>query len=315
MANSKKGKSKSSTAKKKTSSKANSAKRVVDNKHAVVSKKEIEIKKVHKKQLKPFFSFIIALIIVGFISYFAYDNLFKIEPPTYSKANTSNIIMSDEDANTLGKEKFQWLISQKNPLNDEYIFFKNSKVSYNNIKDEDVLGIAYRLSENRDRKSNSTTAEVFDKNILKEQVNNYFTSEYILSFVDFRPTGSQLCTFDNNNYSCTYDVGELENDYIYNIGGFLNATMVNNNLYVYSTILSVKRDLDVYHDEEKGIYKYNDLDNKIDDLSFYSKYENQMTRDNMDLIIKHYKNELPVYKSTFKLEKNNYVWVSTELQK
>ena len=284
----------------------------------MVNKKGVN-KNIQKEQEKSsVLSIIIALIVVALISWFIYDKLLSVNEPVIKNTNNNtNFIMSDEDAETLGKEKFNWLINQKNSITGEYIFFKDKKVTYNDIDSKDVLTIAYRLTETNDRQTNKSDEynEIFNKNILKEQIDNYFTSDLKVNYVDFYPTGSYLCTLNNNDYYCKSSITDLEKNLIYNIGGFLSAKVYNDNLFVYTTILSVKKQLDIYSEEEQGVYSYLDLDKKIDDLKIFNQYKDNMTRENMELLIKQYKNQLPVYKSTFKLEKKNYVWVSTELEK
>ena len=90
--------------------------------------------------------------------------------------------------------------------------------------------------------------------------------------------------------------------------------MSNNKLIVYSATIAVKRDLDIYHETDRGIYSNIDEETKIDDLTLYNQYHSNLTNESVQLLVEHYKDKLPRYKSTFILNNGNYVWEKTELE-
>ena len=278
------------------------------------------MEKGNRFELSSILSFIIALLIVSCIFYFVYIKFIKINKPESNNYNVNSII-DDDDIDALGKEKYAWLSSQKNVIDDSLVFFKDKSVYLNTINFQDVLMIAYRMADTNDRNPNSScndaecVYETFSKNVLKEQVDKSFSSKLNINFKDFRATGSLLCTLNSDTYSCKKDDAELKIDPLFIIPGYLYSRINGGKLVVYSTFISVKREMDIYSKDEQGIYGGTNLSNKIDDLSFYNEFKDNLTNDNMQKIVDKYKDKLPIYKSTFVLENNNYVWEKTEIDK
>ena len=303
---------------KKNTSKKSTSKKSIPSK-VVKSTKNNPPKKESNDVFASIVTAVITLLIIIGGCYFLYTNFISVKAP--NSKDYSNSFISDKDALELGEERYYWMVSHKNYDDNEYVFFKNKEVNVNNINNEDVLIMAFNALDEKDRnhnyncKDNTCNVDSFNINILKEAVNNYFSNNLNVKYEDFRPTGNLLCSISGNQYNCKIETIHLKIDPIYTIPGFIDAKVGGNKLYVYSSYISVKRELDVYKEEDRGIYANSNLDNKIDDLKQFKKYEYDLTRENANKLVQYYKDKLQIYKSTFVLYNNSYVWEKTELVK
>ena len=228
--------------------------------------------------------------------------------------------LSSQDINTLGANKYNWMLAQKD-VNGSYIFFNNKMIDINSISMENVLSIAYHSSDLKDRllsgnckDINNCEVENFSKGILQEQIINNFSNKLKINYIDFKPTATYKCNLSGDYYTCDNDPVNINVKDVMTFGSFYNAEIVDNKLIVYSTVVAFKVSAGIYDDSEKGIYPGNNLNKRIDDLTEFRKIETDLSHENITNLINKYKSKLPVYKSTFVLENNNYVWEKTEIE-
>ena len=279
--------------------------------------------------------FLIAFLIIFLISFLVYDNLIKIKNPITSD-NTSNAL-TETQIDTLGKDKFTWMNSALKKSNNYPVFFTNNSLDVNNFDNSDALVIAYDALTNDDKNETGTTdsscfkdatganttinnyptncyKETFDKSLLKEQIDKTFTSTLNINYTDFIPSGSKSCVTSDANYTCFLNMSGIDIASLLIVTGYDHSEYVNNNLIVYSKLLTVKRELDIYPKDIQGIYSDLDGNNKIDDLTYYDNVTSGgLSLESKASLITKYKDSITTYKSTFtKNIAGDYVWLSTE---
>ena len=280
--------------------------------------------------------FLIAFLIIFLVSFIIYENFIKIKNPVVNEQSTSTAL-TETQIDTLGKDKFTWMNSALKKSNNYPVFFTNNSLDVNNFDNNDALTIAYDALTNDDKNETGTTdsscfkdatgesttlsnyptncyKESFDKSLLTEQINKTFTSNLHINYIDFTPSGSKACSINGANYTCFLNMSGIDIASLLIITGYDHSEYVNNNLIVYSKLLTVKRELDIYPKDIQGIYSDLDGNNKIDDLTYYDN----VTSDGLSLeskasLITKYKDSITTYKSTYtKSNAGDYVWVSTE---
>jgi len=267
---------------------------------------------------------IITIIIIIGLIFFVYNNFLKI-----NSVNIDNISnLSSGDVYTLGKNKYSSLVNKNNIYTNGNIFFKNSNVDINNISNQDILYIAYSNLSLEDKNISGSASddcflnnnvytketypstcsiEKFDKKILEEQVNNFFSSNIKVEYTDFRPSASQICYLEDT-YTCYLSSENVDFQNYLTLTSYSSAELEDNKLFVYSYLITIRK-----VGMESGIYSDANASNKIDDISSYYNITNDyITDDNTAKLINNYKDKISKYKSTFVLENNNYVWYSTE---
>jgi hypothetical protein len=280
--------------------------------------------------------FLIAFLIVFLIGYIIYANFIEIKGPSNIENTTNELTESQID--TLGKDKFNWMNGALIKTNNNPVFFTNTNLDSTNFDNNSLLTIAYDSLTSDDRNGSGTTdnscfhdesgnnttlanypekcyKENFDKNLLKEQIDKFFSSNIVPKYESFIPSGSKACYVNkDNNYTCILNMSDIEMANILIITGYDHAQIDSNNLIVYSKLLTVKRELDIYKKDEQGIYSDLDGNNKIDDLTYYTNTTTGgLGAESKDKLINNYKDKISTYKSTFTKDSNsNYVWISTE---
>ena len=279
--------------------------------------------------------FLIAFLIIFLISFLIYENLIKIKNPI-SGDNTSTAL-TETQIDTLGKDKFTWMNSALKKNNNYPVFFTNNSLDVNNFDNSDALVIAYDALTNDDKNETGTTdstcfkdasganttidtyptncyKETFDKSLLKEQIDKTFSNTLNIDYTNFIPSGSKSCVVNDANYTCFLNMSGIDIASILIVTGYDHSEFVNNNLIVYSKLLTVKRELDIYPKDVQGIYSDLDGNNKIDDLTYYDNVTSGgLSQESKASLINKYKDSITTYKSTFtKSTSGDYVWLSTE---
>src|SRR5574344_904710 len=284
-----------------------------------------------KSKLMNFIYFIIAFLIVFLFLFIIYENFIKIKKPSGNV--TTSTSLTQEQIDTLGKEKFDWLNAQLKVNNNKPIFFTNATLNTVSIDNNDVLSILYNALSSDDHKGTGNTdnscfsssdlssyptncyKETFDKSILTEKAKKYFSTSLNINYTDFTAAGSKYCYFNNNSYTCVLKVADIKIADILILTGYDTSKIENDKLEVSSYLLTVKRDLDVYKDSEKGIYSDLDGTNKIDNLdAFKSLTSSGLNANTTKEIIDKYKDRITIFKSTFTKIDDNYVWESTSIE-
>ncbi|MBR1417291.1 MAG: hypothetical protein IJ572_05735 [Bacilli bacterium] len=275
-------------------------------------------------------STIVTLIIVIVLVFFLIKLLI---PNQKDNVNENNLNLSVQEINKLGKEKFNFLNSKHTVLTNNLIFFSNNNIDINSIKNDDILYIAYSMLSLEDKNITGTSdsdcflelgyytkdnypdkcsKERFDKNLLEEQINLNFSNNIKVNYQDFKSSGNQICLINSNEYNCYLQRFDLKlADYL-TITNYDYAVLKDDLLEVYSSLLTIRRkDNDVL---SEGVYKDSLATIKIDDLSYYNSTTNDIiNNETTNLLINKYKEQATKYKSIFKKQNSNYVWVSTEL--
>ena len=278
--------------------------------------------------------FIIAFLIIFLISFVIYENFIKIKSPTVTDTSSA---LTQTQIDTLGKDKFTWMNSALKKMNNYPVFFTNNSIDVNNFDNNDLLSIAYNALTNDDKHGTGTTdsscfktatgestnlsnypsncyKESFDKSLLKEQIDKTFTSNLNVNYQDFKPSGSKACSITDSTYTCYLNMSDIDIASILIITGYDHTEYANNKLIVYSKLLTVKRELDIYPKDIQGIYSDLDGTNKIDDLTYYDNATAAgLSSESKESLINKYKDSITTYKSVFsKNSTGDYVWESTE---
>ena len=274
-----------------------------------------------EEQHNNMFSFAIAIVVV-LVCVFFLSYSFQMKNNNYNKSLNKN------DLNKLAQEKFTSISNKRDLASNELIFFNENSLDINNISKENILYIAYTLISkedtiksgevldecfglDKDNYPEKCYLEVIDKNLLDEQIRNYFSSNINVSYNEFNISANQTCYFKDNIYNCylnrnpvtinDYKVVNVYDSYEYN----------DNKLEVYSYLLTI-RDTNSKLKED-GIFSDSKATKLIDNLDYYTNTLNkQITGDNAKKLVDHYKDDISKYKSTFVKENDNYVWLSTE---
>lgn len=296
----------------------------------VINKINVEPKKKYKWAI---LYFILAMLIVITVGYFIYNNFVKIKNPLEetiepnSNTNVSEII-------SLGKDKFEWMNAQVKRETNNPVFFTDSNLDTSNILSEDVLDILYNALASEDKNSSGTTddscfkssatdvstypstcyQERFDKNLLQDQANSLFASTLKVNYSNFLPTGSKACYLNNTTYTCVLKMNSINIGSVLVITGFDHAEYQDNNLIVYSKLLTVKRTLDIYPSDVQGIYTDITASKKIDNITYYNEVTaNGLDSDARTKLINKYQDSISTYKSTFvRNSDGSFVWNKTE---
>lgn len=269
--------------------------------------------------------FMVALLILVLTGYLIYKIFLNINNPL--EENTRVPITNNKEViNELGSDKHSFLSSKKSTSNRLPIFFKDTEVNISNIDVKDVLAIAYNslstedkngVGENSNECANSSTLEDYPENcyketidikILEDKIKSIFGSNYNINYQDFNATLSIYCQLNNNNYVCYYHKSDFTSPDYNILLAYKNSEIINNNLVVYSYLISVN------NKSNGGVYSDVNLSNYIDDLEYYkSATTNGLTAESSKEIVNHYSASATQYKSTFIKDNNNYVWSKTEL--
>ena len=274
----------------------------------------------HNNLLSFAIAFVVVLVCVFFLSY------------SFNMKNLNiNKTLNSSDLNKLAKEKFTSISSKRDLATNELIFFNENNIDINNISKENMLYIAYTLiskedtlktgevlddcfEENKDNYPEKCYLEVIDKNLLDEQIRNYFSSNISISYNDFNISANQTCYFKDNIYNCYLNRNNVTiNDYkIVNV--YDSYEYEDNKLIVYSYLLTIRDNGNKL--KEDGIYSDSKATNLIDNLDYYNNTLNkQISGDNANKIVEHYKDQISKYKTIFVKENDNFVWLSTEKEK
>ena len=304
-------------------------KKQTNNKKQPKEKQTNKTNKTNKKKpniIMSIFILIGIIIIIGVISYYVYDNFIKIKSIDNNNINNKKSL----DINKIGEEKFYFLRSQNRVDNHKLLFFTENKIlDASNINNNDILAVIYSNigDENKNITGNSDSncavldqypsncyKESFDINILKNQVNNFFTNKININYNNFYPSIYKYCTLNNNNYECILKQSDFKVDMLFTLVSLYETKLEDNNLVLYTGLITVKRNTDGVPEEEKGVYSDSLGLNKIDNLNYFNNltngmYSNELTKQ----LLEHYKNSATKYKTTFVLENNNYVWLKTEI--
>ena len=273
-------------------------------------------------------SSIIALVIIGAAIIYVYKYVLIDEN------NNQNKELTSVEVDKIGKEKFD-IINSKHRLSDNgLIFFTNNTISNKTISNEDILYVSYTMMSledknksgevkeecfldnnkyNQDNYPITCSKETFDKDILGEQVNNLFGNINV-NYSDFRPSASQKCFLKGDTYNCYLDRSSMSVLKYFTVSNYAYTTYEEGKLYIYSYLLTFRKN--DTSDYEAGIYSDSNATNKIDDLNYYlNELHDNLNSETSTKLIEKYRNSITMYKSTFEKYNNNYVWVSTEIEK
>ena len=273
---------------------------------------------------------IITLIVLAVIVaavYCGYKFLFNVDE---NSSNLNPVKIED-----VGKEKFSFLYSKHNVYNNDFIFFKNNDVNINNIDNQDVLMTLYTMLSKEDKnrsgeannecfldKGNYTKdnypstcyKETFDKSILEEQFNNYFSPNLKVKYTNFLSSGNQECYIDNSTYNCYLKRNNVSIREYVTVMDYDYSILNDDKLEIYSYLLTIRSSK--YNNYLEGIYSDSEATKYIDNLSYYNTELNGIIDSSTTKrIIEKYRSKISKYKSTFIKNNKNYVWVSTELVK
>ena len=237
--------------------------------------------------------------------------------------------MNNEEIKEYGRDKFYFINSINNINTNQLVFFTDRNLTYKDLSNNDKLSIGYNLIsiEDRNQKGKTTDecfnasdypsdcfSEKFDKNILLEQLRNVFGKSIDITYMDFKPSVNVSCYLKENSYECRLNRGELVLSNLQQITMYSSSEIKNNQLIVYSYILSVKAGTS-FEEEEKGVYSDALGQNKIDDLNYYNQlFGDSISQEDKNKLINHYIDKATKYKSTFDRNGNDYVWISTEIE-
>ena len=262
-------------------------------------------------------AFVIVVALIGFLIY-GFDK----------KNRNYNVALDTKDLNKLAYDRFTSISSKRNILTNELIFFKDSKVDISNINKNDILYVAYTMLSKedttksgeildscynvKDNYPNECYLEVIDKNVLDEQINNYFSNDIKIDYNDFKISSNQTCYFKDNIYNCYLTKNEVNINNIITVNIYDSFEYSDDKLIVYSYLLTIRDRAN--KDFSEGVYSDVNASKLIDDLSYYDNEINKrINQDTSSKIVEYYKDKISKYKSVFVRENDNYVWLSTEL--